>query len=391
MPYESQPTSDRSPRRHCQPTPTVAVAGAHGKTSVATLLSAVFAHGNQLFGLKTTRCERDGAESRPVAGAIGPGAIDRWRKRCDENDCDIAVAEAPAGDIADGEFSRIGLVGACLTGLRCERTRRFPSVAMHRHAIEAITAETHREGFVITNADDPACVRLASTADRPVLTFGLDKPADFNATAVENHSGGQVFVATHRGESAAISSAIPGEAHRRNCLAAVATAVACGVDFLDAVRGAESVRRLPGVMQSLTAGQNFPIYFDSARSAEPLRLALRAMRPMANKRVLSVVTLDDSPACVETLSVARSMSDRLFVIAQSESLLTASVLEQLGEGATLVEDRLTAIALAVGLADEGDAVLVAGAAPGDEEVERAVAADFVERRLQQSDDQNLAI
>ena len=159
-----------------------------------------------------------------------------------------------------------------------------------------------------------------------------------------------------------------------NALAAVAAAVALGTPLPEAARGAEQVVRLPGVMQSVAAGQNFPVFLDQASSPERLRAALKNARTATDQRVVTVLPENASPSL---LSVGTSLGD--LVIAPRPGNST-----QDQQAATRwVEDRFSGVALALALAEPGDAVLLAGVArsDGQRNEEEGVVRQLLELRL----------
>ena len=67
-------------------------------------------------------------------------------------------------------------------------------------------------------------VEMLSELDRPALTFGLKKPAEITAEIIEQHVNEQTFVLSAGDESVGVRTAIVGDHHVYNCLAAAAMA-----------------------------------------------------------------------------------------------------------------------------------------------------------------------
>jgi UDP-N-acetylmuramoyl-L-alanyl-D-glutamate--2,6-diaminopimelate ligase len=217
----------------------------------------------------------------------------------------------------------------------------------------------------IVNIDDPYGRRLASEFD--CVTFSAEgAEADYSARDVSFDAGGARFSV---GEMD-LRTALPGHFNVANALGAFAAAEAIGVGSEIAAAGLARASRVPGRFEPVDEGQGFTVLVDYAHTPDSLENVLRAARRLTDGRVISVFGAggdrdrDKRPkmgragAGLSDLTVITSDNPR----SEDPEAIVAEVASG-AEGATELEvvvDRRAAIALALGRAEPGDTVVIAG-------------------------------
>lgn len=351
-----------------------AVAGAHGKTTVSRLLTAILRHAGHTTGCLADGLKSDGAATTPSAegACASAGYTARWMSQCVAQGATHAVTEAGTDAQASGALAGAKLSVLCLTSQRYEhRLGRTPDM-QHRLA-RTFAGRLGPFATLVADADDPQAMRIAAERQGLLLTYSFDKPADLRGTIVSRSAYDQVLMITHEHHTVAVDLPWVGDAMARNALAAVAAAVALGVSLHDACLGIQGRVSVPGVLESLSFGNAFAVRLDQGGTAERLRAALNATRHGATGRTIAVLP---EGATAATRSVANSLADLVIVPDQQPDPADP-------QSAThTVEDRFSAVALAVALAEEGDAVLIAGT-PRDADAraeEQAVVRGLIELR-----------
>ena len=259
---------------------------------------------------------------------------------------------------------------------------RWQSSLHQREAILQAAGSLAPETTLVANVDDPDVMAIASAHSGKLVTFGEAPHADVSATVAAK---GAEFVVSYGADSACVTAARPGRAARRDCLAAIATALADGFDLRDAVAGIGLAPKSALLAEAVSFGQPFSIALDQAIRPIELADALDAARPAQGRLLLTLRLARDRGVAQRQLATAARMADRVFASGELAGIETPS------DRVTLVEDRSTAIAVAIGLADPGDAVLVAGCRERTNEdgvwecPERRVIQRLVQRRLAYGD------
>jgi UDP-N-acetylmuramoyl-L-alanyl-D-glutamate--2,6-diaminopimelate ligase len=236
----------------------------------------------------------------------------------------------------------------------------------------------------IVNVDDPYGRRLA--VELECLTFSAEgAEADYVARDVSFDAGGATFTVatppmarsvqrrpTNRpaGEGVEIRMALPGHFNVANALGAFAIATALGVDPEGVAAGLGSAGRVPGRFEPVDEGQGFTVLVDYAHTPDSLENVLGAARRLTEGRVIAVFgaggdrdrgkrpQMGRAGAGLSDLAIVTSDNPR----SEDPEAIVAEVVSGIEDGSEVeVEvDRRAAIALALGRAQPGDTVVIAG-------------------------------
>lgn len=366
---------------------TIAIGGSAGKTSVAMLLEAIFAADGRraaTLGREQTELEEDAA--CPTAGRCPPAAARLAQQ--------LALVRAEGGDAALVELSNRWLAQRAAAGLELDAVvvtnllggadGGWPLRHAVRH-LERLGPQLKRGGTVVLNADDHRLrgLRLPWHA----RTFAQHAAADMTAEVIERQPGEQTFLLSLEDEVAPVRTAIIGDVHVANCLAAATAAWGCGIGLTQIVRGLEAVTRIPRRMERIECGQPFGVYLDAAASPPSLARAIRAVRQVARGRTLVVYAAGQRLAASQ-----RPLLGRILERTAHLAILTgggtcagrpSNVLHDVLDGferpqrACVIPTQRHAIAYALSLARPGDGVLIVDAigravSPhGDEQIDTA--------------------
>ena len=208
----------------------IAVAGAHGKTTSASMIAAVFAEAgldpSYVIGGRLLRPATDEAGEGSVSGAaLGSGAH--------------MIAEA---DESDASFLHLHPTLAVVTNIDRDHLEAYGQDFAHlRRAFVDFLHRLPFYGLAIVGIDEPPGRALASEVDRPLRSFGFSRAADFRATDVKAVDGRSRFLAQRRGHpELELHLPTPGRHNVLNALAAVAVASEEGIDDDAIVRGLAS-------------------------------------------------------------------------------------------------------------------------------------------------------
>ena len=191
----------------CAQAKSIGVAGAHGKTSTASMLMLILA----------------AAKWRPsfvIGGDVtdmGTGA--QWTGG------EWLVVEA---DESDGTHLALPLYATILTNVEADFLDFYDSLDELVAGFDRYLAQI--QGPKVLCLDDPICADLA--ARHEVITYGTSPAADFVACNVRTDSGAATFDVQHRGTVlGSVALPLRGLHNVRNATAALAMAVTIGVPF----------------------------------------------------------------------------------------------------------------------------------------------------------------
>ncbi|MDF2753466.1 MAG: UDP-N-acetylmuramyl-tripeptide synthetase, partial [Gaiellaceae bacterium] len=328
------------------------VTGTNGKTTTAYLLHSIFDAAGMRPGLIGTIESRVGGESRPAVRTT-PESIDlqrTFRQMLDAGDRS-AVMEATSHGSVLGRLDRVRFKALAFTNLTQDHLDFHGSMADYYEAKRRLFTEHEPAPAAAINVGNEWGRRLAQelrALDRaPLLTFGLTADAEV-------------------GE--APKSRLQGRFNQENTLAALAVARLVGVPEAAIEEGLADAPSVPGRFESVDEGQPFPVIVDYAHTPDSLANVLRTARELTAGRLICVFGCGgdrDRGKRPEMGRIAGELSDVPIVTSdnpRSEDPIAIidEILAGMGPEPDVEPDRRAAIAQAVGLAREGDVVVIAG-------------------------------
>ncbi|WP_425545797.1 UDP-N-acetylmuramoyl-L-alanyl-D-glutamate--2,6-diaminopimelate ligase [Aeromicrobium alkaliterrae] len=232
------------------------------------------------------------------------------------------------------------------------------------------TPEHARRGVV--NLDDEHGRVLARTASVPVTTYSTEgRPADWRAVNVRSHRlGSELQLVGPDGETVDVTVPLPGAFNVSNAVAVLVALAGEGRDLSQLATGLAASPGVPGRMEHVEAGQDFTVVVDYAHKPDAVTAVLHALRPVTPGRLIVVLGAGgDRDAGKRPLmgAAAAELADVLVVTddnprSEDPARIRRAVLDgAVGPAETLeIGGRAEAIAHAVGIAQRGDTVVVAG-------------------------------
>jgi UDP-N-acetylmuramoyl-L-alanyl-D-glutamate--2,6-diaminopimelate ligase len=223
----------------------------------------------------------------------------------------------------------------------------------------------------VVNADHPAIVEALRARGMPMLTFSArGNNADLTVVDSRIDLEGTELEVRHGGIRRIIRSPLLGLFQVENLACAAATGLALGLRLEDAADALGTVRHIPGRFQPVAVDGRVWAAVDYAHTPGALERALQSARTVARGRVVVVFGCGgDRDQGKRPLmgAIASRLADVAIVTSDNpRSEDPDAIIRQItagadGPAALIVEsNRRAALALAAGLAQYGDLVLVAG-------------------------------
>jgi UDP-N-acetylmuramate--alanine ligase len=208
----------------CRLKRTVAVAGAHGKTTTTAMLATLLHHVALSGGSPDAR--QRWLPSYLVGGlVVGLDAAAAWETG------DWFVVEA---DESDGTFLELGAEAVIVTNVEPDHLDHWGSFDRLTDAYRRFVATA--PGPRVLCADDPGAMAVADDVGGCV-TYGFSAGAGARLDEAVPHDGGTRFRLTHRGESLDLWTPAPGVHNVRDAAASAVMALELGVDGEEVAAG----------------------------------------------------------------------------------------------------------------------------------------------------------
>ncbi|MGC3966447.1 MAG: UDP-N-acetylmuramyl-tripeptide synthetase [Pirellulales bacterium] len=348
---------------------TIGVVGAFGKTTTGYLAASSLSAGGYSPGLLTSLGYCDGREISDARWTTPPAHVAAaWLARMVENNRTHAVLEISGRGLRDHRLAGVELDCLCVTNLpevgHDDRDGGSCGTGKFR-----LLEQLAPEGVLVVNADDPATLELADRHSGPVITVGIDQPAEISATIVERHRSEQTLLLSFGREVIPLRTTLLGRHNVHNCLLAAAVGSVYGLAPAAIVRGLKEVRELPGRLERVECGQSFGVFVDEGRSPRSLAACLETLRATTSSRLICVISASPQYDRARRTRLAHCVRDwcDAAVVTSSPSEVDSDSLHDLAAGiqglggrCDVIADRSEAVRRALQAARPGDCVLIAG-------------------------------
>lgn len=252
-----------------QSTRQICVAGTHGKSTTAAMIAAVMERAEYTPGYFV------GAGLR-TQGRSGQWTGGAWSVL---ESCEYQKS-----------FHRLRPYVSVLTGIERDHFDCFPTTESEDVAFAEFARRTRASGVVVLRSDCPRSAQVASSAGRPVVTYGVeDHHADWTAHSIRRDRWSTRFVCAGPQGETTIRLRVPGQHNVRNALAAIAAATTVGIDPDLAAAGLAEFSGIERRFQYRGCYAGIELIDDYAHHPTAIRETIRTAREcLPERRVIGV-------------------------------------------------------------------------------------------------------
>ena len=221
----------------------IAVAGAHGKTSTTSLVASVLAAG----GLDPTVVIGGKLKSIGSNAVLGQG--------------DFIVAEA---DESDGSFLKYSPAIAVVTNIDREHLDFYKDLDDIKKVFLAFIDRIPFYGLAVLCLDNEAVQDLIPHIRKRFVTYGMSPQADLQARGIDCQGLASCFEVIFQGHSlGSVKLSLPGEHNVYNAMASIAVGLELGIDFgkikavLEKVEGVQRRLEIKGEAKGITVVDDY--------------------------------------------------------------------------------------------------------------------------------------
>jgi UDP-N-acetylmuramoyl-L-alanyl-D-glutamate--2,6-diaminopimelate ligase len=360
----------------------VAITGTNGKTSTAHLIDSIFGEAGFTSFLVGTTGARLG-ERTTATKLTTPEAPDlmRFIKDALNAGCSHGVLEVSSHALVQRRVFGIRTPTGVFTNLTPEHLDYHEDMEDYYEAKKALFFPEGQNQVqrAVINVDDPYGRRLQREVPCPTLSYGSREDAQVRLLSGRREIDRTMLHLTTPWGDTRIESGLIGEVNIYNILGAVGGALAQGLDLETIRRGVEALERVPGRLEPLHYGQPFTVIIDYAHTPDALEKLLQAAAGLPHERILTVFGCGGDRDRTKR-PVMGEIAGRLshYVVLTSDNPRTEDPLRIIGEiepglegtgvAYSVVADRREAIERAIGMAQRGDVLILAGRGHEDYQV-----------------------
>ncbi|MCI1984963.1 MAG: UDP-N-acetylmuramoyl-L-alanyl-D-glutamate--2,6-diaminopimelate ligase [Lactobacillus sp.] len=353
------------------------VTGTNGKTTVTHLIARILAAAKRDCGVIGTLYATGGQETHAAVNTTP----DSYTNQVYLHEMLAAGKKACAMEV-----SSIGLAQGRVRGIDFD-TAVFTNLTEdhldYHHTFEAYfeakallfeqLGNTYHHGrkvkSAVINIDDPYGRRLLDRTAANVLTYGIKGRGDLQARDIQVGPDGTRFFLTIAGHRYPVHLQLMGAFNVANALAAFGATYVHGLSPRLIIRALESAAGVPGRFQVVPTPVNATVIVDYAHTPDGLANVLQTITAFAKRRVFCVVGCGgdrDAEKRPQMATIAwQQATDPIFTADNPRTEDPEAIIDQMVAGLdpatyTRLSDRRQAIAYALGQAQAGDVVLIAG-------------------------------
>lgn len=371
----------------------IGITGTKGKTTTSYFAKAIMEHAGYLCGLIGTTGNMIG--SRWMKSTLTtPDPIDLNRTLRDMLDEGVQVVcmELSAHAIDMHRLEGIQFEAAAYLNLSQDHLDYFGSMDRYFEAKKSLFMHGAVRNAAI-NADEDTSASIIADLSIPHSSFGICTNADIFAKGIEISENGVDFqLSLWNDHVYPVHLQLMGMFNVYNALAATALGLIMGVEPGVISRALESVRRVPGRAEVLDTHTPYKVILDYSHSPDALKNILSTTREFTKNRIIIVFGCGgdrDQGKRPQMGEIAGRMADYTILTSdnpRNEDPLNILRMVEQGIKQTMgayevIENRRDAIQKALGIAMEGDLVILAG--KGDETYQeiRGVKRPFDEKQI----------
>ncbi|SFP04475.1 UDP-N-acetylmuramoyl-L-alanyl-D-glutamate--2,6-diaminopimelate ligase [Salibacterium halotolerans] len=354
----------------------IGVTGTNGKTTTTHFMEHIFQKTGQKTGMIGTMYTKIGYDIYD-AGNTTPESLvlQQTFHQMAEAGINVCTMEVSSHALDLGRVRGSAFNTAVFTNLTAEHLDYHKTMEAYKQAKGLLFSQLGNtydgeKQTAVLNADDEASEDYKKMTAAPVLTYGIEQPADIKAEQLVISPAGTSFQMQTPFGSADVYLPAAGRFSIYNALAAAAACLAEGVELQNIAGALSDMKSVPGRFEPVDAGQPFAVIVDYAHTPDSLENVLQTAAEMTAGKMYVVVGCGgdrDTAKRPEMGRIAATLADyAVFTSDNPRSEDPNVILEQMAEGAagmdhvSIIPDRREAIEWVIKRADRGDAVIIAG-------------------------------
>ena len=271
----------------------VGVTGTNGKTTSTYLLAAVFDAAGQTcgrMGTVTVRVgpkpadERDASHTTPEAPDV-----QRLLREMATNGCKSCAMEVSSHALVLHRVAGVRFAAAIFTNLTRDHLDFHVDMKQYFAAKRKLFEMLPAVAPAVVNIDDPYGQELAAALPR-VITYGIQKPADYRAVSIQSTLEGLAFqIERKSGSPLSIRTPLVARPNVYNILGVAAATSALGIADSAIESGIGKLEGVPGRFQVVSGTtDDVRVVVDYAHTDDALKNLLETARPLTSGRLITV-------------------------------------------------------------------------------------------------------
>ncbi len=349
----------------------VGVTGTNGKTTIASLLYALFTDLGFACGLFSTIENKINGSVLPASHTTpDPLQINALMSKMVDEGCQYAFMEVSSHAVVQFRVAGLKFTGGIFTNLTHDHLDYHGDFQSYRDAKKAFFDWLPKTAFALINTDDKNGQFMIQNTKAASYSYSLSKAADYRAKILESSFEGLLLLLD--GEE--VSTHLVGKFNAYNLLAIYAASRLLGIEKAQALQSLSKLHSATGRFDLIYHPTGITGIVDYAHTPDALDNVLKTINDIRthNEQLITVVGAGgdrDKTKRPEMARLAAAGSTKLILTSDNPRTEDPeSIIQDMRKGVAAehfnrvlaVSNRREAIRTAVALASKGDIILVAG-------------------------------
>lgn len=347
----------------------IAITGTNGKTTSSFLIKNILEDAGKTVGLIGTQGAFIGQQFFETGMTTpDPEMLFKLLFEMKENGVEFVVMEASAHALELDKLEGIVFEVGLFTNFTQDHLDFFGTMEKYKQSKLKLFSSKMIKSAVL-NFDDPVGKEIAESIDVPYVSYGLYSPCDIFAIDVSRKISKTEYVVNLLDNVFDVRSNLLGEFNIYNSLGSAGTCALLGINEKDIKKGLESLKSVPGRLNSIHLANGATAIIDFAHTPDGVEKVLTALSNMPFKRIITVVGCGgnrDKSKRPQMGKIAEDLSD--FVVLTSDNPRFENpelIIDDIEFGMrksthTRFADRTIAVHHAIEISRSGDAIAILG-------------------------------
>jgi len=349
---------------------TVGITGTNGKTTIMSLIHAIFSKDSETAKIGTLGMFYDGVHQKSSLTTPEAHDLFQFLDYSYHKGCKNMVMEVSSVALALHRVDAVHFSQGIFTTFSGDHLDFHKTMEDYLDAKLRLFKSLTMEDWAVINIDDPSAQKFLEILECKYLTYGFSPDADVQPKKFKcTLDGIQATINTPKGEIV-IKSSLLGRVNLSNILAAITSAVIKGISFEQIAKAVKEFKAPKGRLD-IIYNKGFAVLVDYAHTDEALETMLKSLREVTQNRIILVFGAGgsrDKSKRPRMGEAAALNSD--FVVLTSDNPRQEDPLEIVRDvkagfpksyrNVLIEPDRKKAIYQAIEIAKNGDLVVLAG-------------------------------
>ena len=351
------------------------VTGTNGKSTITSIIKDVYSHFEPCGYIGTISISYGDVVLPPSLTTPDAILIHKTLKDMLDAKMKAVALEVSSHGLELGRVQSVDFDVAIFSNLTYDHLDFHGTIENYFEAKKKLFTNLKPDGVAVLNMDDAYFERLKEACSARVVTYGIEKDADYRGSEIQIGTDGSSFILYHDGKEYPVRTNLVAMYNISNLLAAIAAMAESGIPLEEILPYVNSLTQVDGRMERIDEGQLFNVIVDFAHTPDGLEKVFEYAKSITEEGH-AIISVFGSAGKRDTKKrkVFGEIADRY-----CESIILTEddprdedprdIANEIKSGIEhtnniFIEDRYAAIRQAIESANVGDTVLILG--KGDE-------------------------